>query len=105
MPYDDDLAHASAKAAEGVETLAQCESGRQVEHRNGRQRQDHVTASHADVAGVSGDRNGSRQAHSRVEHTAELVGAHADEPGIITAGESYCGNPDQWQRKAEQKIG
>ena len=63
----------------------------------------HVATPRAGEAGQCPD--GTRQAHRPASTPPNPARSHADEPGIITAGEAYCGNPDQWQRKAEQKIG
>src|SRR5215472_1349640 len=88
-------AHALTASAVPVQPFPELEPHQQVETRQTGQRHDNVASGEVGLGRVGGDSYGGGEAHSGVQDAPELMGADADEPTVVGAGEGERGEPEQ----------
>jgi hypothetical protein len=81
-------AHAGTRVAQPVQPLAQGVAGDQVDAHGAGHRDQHVAARHLRRGGVGEDGDGGGKPEPGVDDPPELVGARADETGLVGASAS-----------------
>jgi hypothetical protein len=104
VPGHHNLAHAEAEPTAVVQPPSQVPPRQQVEHCGRGQSDDNVASGQPDFRRIRTDRHACGQAHPDVEHAPELIGAHAEKPGVVAAGQRDCGEPDNRECEAEPQV-